>query len=187
MSDSPKIETTIMSVWPSIAAMGLGRALGRLYSIGPRVNLGGVPLRPGWLAALATLPLVVPLYFLKIIPRLPLVLVGVSNPWCKRYRLTTLRVLIEHPFDAMSDKRRQHSVKASVALDAFDSIERESQPGYQWYRASDLVFRQDGQEVLRLAAVPHAESFRQTCIKARAAHLGVTASRAATSSGEPVA
>lgn len=177
-------ETTIMSVWPSIAALGAGRALGRLYELGPRVSLGGVPLRPGWLLALATLPLVVPLYFLKIIPRLPLVLFGFSNPWCRRYRLTTRRVLVEHPFDALSEKRRVRSVRSSIDLDAFDRIESQTQPGYAWYRASDLVFEQNGAEVLRLEAVPHAEPFRQTCLKARQSHVGVQATRQAATAAQ---
>ena len=172
-------ETTIMAVWPSIATFQLGQALGRLYSIGPRVSLLGIPVRPGWLIALATLPVPVLLYAMKIAPRVAVVLGG-SNPYCRRYRLTTERVLIEHPFDALSQSRSERSTVASVKLDAFDAIDQEVQPGYEWYRASDLVLRRDGKEVLRLTAVPHAEAFRQTCLKAHQGYLGVQKSRAGT-------
>lgn len=177
-------ETTIMAVWPSIAAFKLGRLLGQLYTLGPRVSLLGVPIRPGWLIALATLPLPLLLYAMKIAPRV-VVIFGGSNLYCRRYRLTTERVLIEHPFDALSQRRKDRSVLASVKLDAFDSIEKDDQPGYDWYRASDLVLRREGKEVLRLTAVPHAEAFRQTCLKAHKGYVGVEMSRAAAAT--PVA
>lgn len=170
-------ETTIMAVWPSIATFKLGRLLGQLYTLGPRVSLLGVPVRPGWLIALATLPLPLLLYAMKIAPRV-VVIFGGSNPYCRRYRLTTERVLIEHPFDALSKRREERAIVASVKLDEFDSIEHDDQPGYDWYRASDLVLRREGKEVLRLSAVPHAESFRQTCLKAHKGYVGVQKSRA---------
>lgn len=172
-------ETTIMAVWPSVATFKLGRLLGQLYAFGPRVSLLGVPLRPGWLIALAALPLSVLLYAMKISPRV-LVVIGPSNPFCRRYRLTTERVLIEHPFDALSKSRSERATQASVKLEEFDAIDKDDQPGYDWYRADDLVFRREGEEVLRLAAVPHAEAFRQTCLKARQGLLGVQRSREAT-------
>lgn len=160
-------ETTIMSAWPSISALPVGQWLGRLYQLGPRVSILRIPLRPGWLIALATLPVAVFLYFNKIVPRIPFVLLGLSNPWCRRYRLTTERVVVEHPFDALSKTRVDRAVKASVDLAGFDAIDLDQRPGQEWYRAADLVFRRDGDEVLRLPGVPHAQAFRQTCLKAQ--------------------
>jgi hypothetical protein len=160
-------ERTIMSVWPSISALPVGQWLGRLYQLGPRVSMLGIPFRPGWLIALVTIPLAIALYFNKIVPRIPFVVFGFSNPWSRRYRLTTDRVLIEHPFDALSSRHAERAIHGAVALGGFDSIELDQQPGQQWYRAADLVFRHKGAEVLRLAGVPHAEAFRQTCLKAQ--------------------
>ncbi len=156
-----------MCVWPSISALPIGQFLGRLYQLGPRVSLLRIPFRPGWLIALATVPVALFLYFNKIVPRIPFVLLGFSNPWCRRYRLTTERVMAENPFDALSAKASDRAVKASVDLRGFDAIELEQQPGQEWYRAADLVFKLEGKEVLRLAGVPHAEAFRQTCNKAQ--------------------
>ena len=170
-------EVTIMNVWPSIAATSLGRTLGRLFLLGPRVWLGSVPTRPGWFIAIATLPITAVLYFHKIIPRLPFVLRGWQNPACRRYRLTNKQILVEHAFDALSPKRAKYSVFDKLSLGGFDSAELEEQPGYKWYRASDIVFRNEGKEVLRLVAVPHAEAFRQTCLKAHQAVLGVAAAK----------
>ncbi|WP_145246437.1 hypothetical protein [Aeoliella mucimassa] len=162
-----------MNAWPSIAATNLGRQLGRLFRMGPRISVLTVPTRPGWFIALATTPITAFLYFNKIVPRTPLVLFGAQNPWCRRYRLTNKQVIIEHPFDALSTKRADQATFAKIGLTEFDTAELEEQSGYEWYRASDIVFRREGKEVLRLPAVPHAEAFRQTCLKARQAVIGV--------------
>lgn len=179
-------EATIMYAWPSISALPFGQLLGRLYQLGPRLPMLGIPFRPGWLIALATLPIALFLYFNKIVPRIPLILFGFANPWCRRYRLTTTRVVVEHPFDALSTKRASRAVKESVKLSAFDSIDLDQQPGQGWYRAADMVFRHKGNEVLRLPGVPHAEAFRQTCLKAQQSRGGQPAvgTQAASSTAE---
>ena len=164
------LESTIMSVWPSISALPLGRWLGRMYGLGPRLPLLGIPFRPGWLIALATLPVAVFMYFNKIVPRIPFVLFGISNPWCRRYRLTNERVVIEHPFDALSARHADRATQRAVRLSEFDAVQLDPLPGQEWYCAADLVFRREGVEVLRLPGVPHAEAFRQTCLKARRAY-----------------
>lgn len=173
-SSSPVVrETTVMSVWPSIAAGGVGRVLGRLSQLGPELRLGTIPFRPGWLLAVGMLPVSVFLYANKIVPRIPVVLVGMRNPWCQRYRLTTHRVLVEHPFDALSPARREGSLLRGTSLRDFDSIIVETLPGHEWYSAGDLVFRQEGAEVFRLPGVPHPEAFRQTLLKTRTALLSL--------------
>lgn len=175
ITDGVQQESSIMHVWPSISAFNTGRMLGRLYTLGPRFSLLGVPIRPGWLLTVPTLPLSVALYFAKIVPRIPFVLFGLSNPWCMRYRLSTERVVIEHPFDALSKSKKHRGEKQSCQLSAFDSIEVQQQPGQKWYRAADLVFLSAGQALFRLPAVPHAEAFRQACLKARQSSLGIAA------------
>ena len=60
-----------------------------------------------------------------------------------------------------------------MALDRFDSIEIQVRPGQVWYHAGDLVFRQGDVETFRLEAICRPEGFRQACLKARMAYLGV--------------
>ena len=73
-------EVTVAIVWPSIAAMSMGRCLGRLYSI----KAGFYFFRVGNLLALASIPLALPLYFFKVLP-----FVG------SRIRLTNRRIIVE--------------------------------------------------------------------------------------------
>lgn len=65
----------------------------------------------------------------------------------------------------------------SVHLDRFDTIDIETQPGQAWYHAADLVFRDGNVETFRLVAVSRPETFRATCLKSRAAYVGVKAAR----------
>jgi hypothetical protein len=61
----------------------------------------------------------------------------------------------------------------SIGLEAFDSIEIDVLPGQEWLDAGDLVFKQAGNEVFRLAAVSRPKSFRQSCLKARMGYVTV--------------
>ncbi len=176
-SADPRRETTNKVAWPSIGATAAGKFLGRWYNFGPRVSLLGLPVRPGWLLALATIPVALFLYANKIVPRIPGVVFGFSNPWCRRYRLTTERVVVEHPFESLSRSQADRSVKESVRLGEFDSIDIEVQPGQEWYRAGDLVFLQSSKEVLRLRGIPHPEAFRKTCLQANDSRQGVNEAR----------
>jgi hypothetical protein len=143
-------ETRIMTVWPSISMFGIARVLGRGY-----VN------RTGWyvftfgnILALALAPLSAALYLFRVLP-----FVG------ERYTLTNRRVVIHRGIP--------YQERQSVALDRFDSIEIHVGPGHVWYHAGDLVFRQGEVETFRLAAVSRPEGFRQACLKARTAYVGV--------------
>ena len=145
-------ETTSMTIWPSLAVYASGRFLGRLYSIRfPDIYI----FRLGNLLALASIPYALALYFYRVLPR-----VGV------RYRLTDQRIMIERG-------GLGGTVERAVALDGFDTIDIAVQPGQEWFHAGDLVFRRSGTEVFRLGAVSRPETFRQTCLKARAAYVGV--------------
>src|ERR1700736_3288058 len=137
-------EAKIMTVWPSLAASGIGRGLGRLYGI----RLGVAPLTLGHAFALMSIPIVVTLYFWKFLAtflrELPLVgflfrpLPGVVQ----RYVLTNRRVMVQSGLGAVDQRW--------VELDRFDSIAVVTQPGQEWYRAGDLVFKLGPIETFRL-------------------------------------
>jgi hypothetical protein len=163
-------EVTNMVVWPSVARFGIARMLGRLYRI--RVGIGNV-LTIGNLIALATIPVGLAMYFIKInpgfgIPRfaswVPAIF-WIWNPLCVRYRLTNRRVVIEHGFSGKEI--------LAVSLDRFDSIAVNVLPGQQWYKAGDLIYSNGGIETFRLHGVQRPETFRHTCLKARQSFVGV--------------
>jgi hypothetical protein len=143
-------EATVMTVWPSVASTGLGRALGRLY----RIRDGVGPISLGRLVLLATIPIGLMLYL------------SMRLPWAiRRYRLTNRRVAIERGVGG--------EVMQFVDLDRFDSIEVVVEPGQDWYAAGDLVFRRGQVETLRLPGVSRPESFRQTCLKVQQSYGSV--------------
>jgi hypothetical protein len=119
--------------------------------------------------ALVSIPFILPVYFNMLVPRLPLVVFGWPNPSCRRYRLTNRRIVVEQPFGGGEQR--------SVSLDRFDSVTLQVLPGQAWYPAGDLVFRNGATETFRLEGVPHPEPFRQTCIKAHQAFVGVQKAR----------
>ncbi len=144
-------ETTMMTVWPSLALYPSGRWLGKLYDIRwPDWYV----LRLGHLLALLSIPWALVLYAIRVAPR-----TGV------RYTVTNRRITIRRGLQAVES--------AAVALDAFDTIDIVIQPGQAWFQAGDLVFSREGREVFRLAAVSRPEAFRQVCLKARDARLAV--------------
>ena len=140
-------EVTMMTVWPSIASLPIGRTIGSLCMI--RVGLGNV-LTVGNLIALAVIPVAIPLYF-----------------YCKLrcYRLTNLRVIIEKGPSGREER--------SIGLHEFDEIEVNVLPGQEWYPAGELIFRRGAIETLRLSGVPRPETFRRTCLKAQRSFVGV--------------
>lgn len=143
-------EATIMIVWPSIAATSIGRFFGRLYAIRAGFNF----LTVGNLIALLSIPVMLPLYFARKLPFS-----------VRRYRLTNRRVIIER---GLAGRPEQY-----VDLDRFDEIDVVVLPGQEWYPAGDLVFRRGNIETFRLRGVLRPETFRQTCLKAHQAYVGV--------------
>lgn len=141
-------ETTVMTVWPSIACYGLGRTLGSLYAIRwPDIYI----FRLGNLIALASIPIALALYFLRILPFLG-----------TRYTLTNRRVVVQKGLSSAEDK--------FVDFDRFDAIDIVVQPGQAWFDAGDLVFKLGAMETFRLDGVSRPESFRATCLKSQQAH-----------------
>jgi hypothetical protein len=148
-------EVTLMTVWPSVAAMSLGpfpvgRWLGHLYAI----DTGFYIFTLGHLFCLLSIPLALVLYFKRIGPFV-----------ATRYRLTNRRIVVERGLSAKEDR--------SIGLDQFDQIDLAVQPGQEWYDAGDLVFMQNKMERFRLPGVSRPQAFRQTCLKALRSHVGV--------------
>lgn len=143
-------EVTVMSVWPTIASSGMGRFLGRLYSIRAGIGI----LTVGKIFMALTIPIAMALFSMGIAPFV-----------CRRYTLTNRRVVIQKGLTAVDDQY--------VDLDRFDSIEVVVLPGQAWYPAGDLVFRKGNVETFRLSGVSRPETFRQTCLKARQSYVGV--------------
>jgi hypothetical protein len=96
---------------------------------------------------------------------------GPTNPFCHRYRLTNRRVIVE---DGLGTEQQQF-----VSLDRFDNIEVRVLPGQEWFPCGDLIFKLGPVETFRLQAVPRAETFQQTCLKAHKSFVGVQQARKA--------
>ncbi|MCP4192960.1 MAG: PH domain-containing protein [Planctomycetaceae bacterium] len=148
-------EATVMTVWPSVAAMSLGPFpigawLGNLYAI----KFGFYVFTVGNLVCLLTIPLALILYFKRIGP-----FVGT------RYRLTNQRILVERGLGGKEEK--------ALSLDQFDAIDLVVRPGQEWYDAGDLVFRQGKVEKFMLEGVSRPEAFRNVCLKAHMGYVGV--------------
>lgn len=149
-------EVPVMTVWPSIAMYGLGRLMGRGFAIHwPDVYL----FRLGNLLALLSIPIALPLYFLRVLPFLG-----------TRYMVTNRRIVVLRGIVGKIEK--------FVDLDRFDTVEIEVQPGQEWYFAGDLIFKQGAVETFRLEGVSRPEAFRATCVKSQMAHAGVKRARA---------
>jgi len=162
VAPSDGAEVTVMTVWPSVASMRLagfpiGKMLGQLYSL----EAGFYIFTLGNLFCLLSIPIALVLYFKRIGPFV-----------AKRYRVTNKRLIVERGLTAQEDK--------AVDFDKFDAIEIEIEPGYVWFDAGDLVFRQSGVERFRLEGVSRPEAFRQICWKSRQAYVGVQQALAAT-------
>ena len=147
-------EVTVMTVWPSIARYGIGRALGALFNI----PLGFYVLTVSNLIALASIPIALPLYLSNVAP-----VIGI------RYRLTNRRVIVERGLGRKASR--------SIDLDRFDAIDVDVATGQAWYDAGDLVFRKGKVEVFRLEGVSRPEAFRRSCLKTWQAHTTVKQAR----------
>jgi hypothetical protein len=148
-------ETTVMTVWPSVAMYPLGRALGSLFAIRwPDIYI----FRLGNLIALLSIPVALVLFFMRIAP-------GIGT----RYRLTNRRIIVERGLSGVLDK--------AVDLDRFDTILIEVQPGQAWYDAGDLIFKLGNVETFRLEGVSRPAAFRATCLKSHVAHVAVKKAR----------
>ena len=143
---SASAEATIMTVYPSIAAYGLGRALGSLYDCIP-LRVMGVKLS-NLLLVLPTAPLPALMYFNQKLN-------GV------KYTLTNRSMQVWKSFGTRK--------MAQVALtDITDVLVREL-PGQQFFKAGELVLvgGKSNAEIMTLSGIPYPHIFRQTILEAR--------------------
>jgi hypothetical protein len=158
IAPSQTSEVTVTIEWPTIAATGMGRMLGRLYEI----KAGFWIFTFGRLFMGLTVPIGLFLFFWML------------APWnLQRYRLTNRRVILE--------KGPKFRAEMFVDLDRFDRIEIDVRPGQGWYPAGDLIFKLGNIETFRLEGVGHPETFRTICMKSHQAYVGVRKSVAAAS------
>lgn len=155
--DTPSLpdERPIMTVYPSIAALGLGRALGVLYESIP-LSVGRVKLSH-LLFPLPTAPFAGLLYF-----------------WLKafgaRYVLTTHRLRI---VKGLSLKEG-----AEVLLEEIGRVDVHHSLGQTFFKAGTIVIRDHvGTERLQLPGVVRPDMFRQTILDARDAMISTEAAR----------
>lgn len=154
-ADPPGDERPVMTVYPSIASLGAGRALGALYESIP-VRIGAVKLSH-LLFLLPTAPVALALYaFLKA-----------AGP---RYLLTTHRLRLVKGLAAKPGPE--------VPLDEIGRIDIAAPFGARFYKAGHLVVRDHhGTERLRLNGVSRPEMFRGTILEARDALIRTDAAR----------
>lgn len=149
------VETTVMTVWPSVAGMRLaGFPVGKM--IGQLLNnkTGFYIFTLGNLFALLVIPVALVLYFKRVGPFV-----------ATRYRVTNKRILVERGLAGVEEK--------AVAFDKFDKIDIEIAPGDEWFKAGDLVFRQGEVERFRLEGVNRPDAFREVCWKSHTAYVGI--------------
>ena len=144
-------EVTIMTVWPSIATTAPGRLVGRLCSVKTGPNR---VLTLGKLFALLSIPFALALFFYGLLPGI-----------CRRYTLTNRRLIIQKGITAVDERW--------VGLDNFERIEIQVLPGQEWFPAGEMIFLKGQVETFRLSAVSRPEAFKQTCLKAQRAYVGV--------------
>ncbi len=113
-------------------------------------------LTVGNLIALASIPLMLNLFFMMLDPFRG-----------RRYRLTNRRVIIERGV--------RGTPELWVDLDNIEKIEVVVQPGQEWYPAGDLIFSRGQVETFRLLGVSRPETFRQTILKAAQGYRGAAA------------
>ncbi len=147
-------EVTIMTVFPTLGATASGRLMGRLCEV--RTGFGFFNL--GKLFALLLIPFAIGLFFFMLMPFV-----------IRRYRLTNRRIVVQRGLTAVDERW--------VDFDRFDAIDVEVLPGQEWFPAGDLVFRRGNIETFRLAGVSRPETFRRTCLSARAGYLGARVGR----------
>jgi hypothetical protein len=143
-------EADAVTVWPTIGAHPLGRLVGRLCA--SKMGIGFFTLGKLW--SLVTIPLSLAVFAWQLMPYI-----------CRRYTLTNRRIIIRRGLQPLDAKW--------VDLDGFDSIEVKTLPGQQWLHCGEMIFKRGGSEVLRLSGVSRPEVFRQVCLSAQSALLGV--------------
>lgn len=145
-----------MSVFPSIGATGLGRGLGILFN---SIPLGNLPVRLSHLLfVLPFAPICALIYFyLKITGQ--------------RFMLTNRALVVKSAIG--------HREITRVDLSQIDEAVVRQVNGQQFYRCADIVLLDTaGKPIRELPAIPQADVFRNSILKARDAAVQVKSSLA---------
>jgi hypothetical protein len=149
-------QALIMAVYPSIAAAGMGKLLGRLYESIP-ARVFGIKLS-NLLFCLPTAGLAVAGYFI-------LKLFG------EVYVLTNRTLQLR--------KSLGNQLIREIKLPDIDQVVIRQEPGQEFYPAADIyLLNKAGETMMSLPGVLRADVFRQTILEARDASNQVTASLA---------
>ena len=144
----------IMTVYPSIAATGLGKLLGRLYESIP-ARLGGIKISH-LLFPLPTAIIAIQVFF-------HLKLFGEVYALTNR-SVQTRRSLGNRPI-------------REVALNDIEQVVIRQEPGQEFYPAADIyLLNKAGDTLMALPGVLRADVFRQSILEARDAHRQVESS-----------
>jgi len=149
-------QALIMAVYPSIAATGLGKLLGRLYESMP-MRVGGIKLSH-WLFPLPTAIFGVLIYAgLKLSGEV--------------YALTNRTLQLRNSLG--------NRLKREIPLSSIDQVVIRQEPGQEFYPAADIyLLDKAGSTLMMLPGVPRADVFRQTILEAKNARNQVAASLA---------
>jgi hypothetical protein len=138
-------EVEIRNRYPSLAATGVGRIIGRICNSIP-TKVWGIKISH-LLFALPFAPMAAGLYVLQKLTGEKYILTNHSIQRCS----------------AIGAKQLQ-----SCDLKEISDIEITQQDGQEFYRASDLsVLDATGNVVMKIAGVPNADIFRESILKAR--------------------
>ena len=164
-------ETTIMTIWPSIAAMGLGQTLGWLFQIKAGVSVFTV----GNLFVFLSIPLVLALIMDSSIFNFFAGYYACGDPLSSGFLHRSRQgATVCSDESSRDDRQRLHleadAVRRSRPVRLVAVVIR---PGQEWYPAGDLIFRKGKIETFQLKGVRRPETFRQTVMKARDAYVGV--------------
>jgi len=153
---SPSTEATVMTIYPSIACIGLARNLARFaYEILP-LKIFGVKLS----------------YLLFVLPTAPLSILMYAMLKITGDRYTLTNRSVQKWKSLGSDKVKQ------IALTDIVSIEVRELPGQKFYKAADLYLMgaKEDEVLMVLAGVPYPHIFKQTIVEARDARQMVAKS-----------
>ena len=157
-------ETPLMTKWPSIAALGVGKFIGQLLDMFPTRILG---LKLSNLVF--GLPMAAPAAALYLIQKV----IG------DRFTITNKSV---QRWSGLGGRMKQRIELADII-----SMQVEQVSGQEFYHASDLLLcNAKGDVVMRLEGLPHAEIFRENITKARDSVMLVQASLNTIRSRQPV-
>jgi len=147
-------QALVMTVYPSIAATGLGKLLGQLY--------GSMPLRIcGIKLSHLLFPLPTSIIAIQIFAHLKL--------FGEVYVLTNRSVQLRSSLG--------NRLLREVALSDVDQVVVRQEPGQEFYPAADIyLLNKAGATILSLPGVPRADVFRHTLLDAKNARDQVTAS-----------